>query len=180
MSSANKHIAVLLFLIAGATYVIGCHSSANPPPVAAGGRPIGVYAPNSSVNGTLYHLSPVDDDPVSVQDGRRLFVWYNCSGCHGTHGGGAIGPSLRDPVWRYGSSDAQIFNSIAQGRPQGMPTWGAKIPEIQIWELVAYIKSLGTSREPDPPLEPADEAVNNPLQYSSTAPGTPIARSRRQ
>jgi hypothetical protein len=33
----------------------------------------------------------------------------------------AWGPSLRDPVWLYGSSDAQVFDSIAKGRSKGMP-----------------------------------------------------------
>jgi hypothetical protein len=45
-----------------------------------------------------------------------------------------------------------------------MPAWGTKIPEQQIWELVAYIKTMGTPQEPDPPVEPADELVENPQQ----------------
>jgi hypothetical protein len=44
-----------------------------------------------------------------------------------------------------------------------MPSWGTKIPEQQIWELVAYIKSMGTPEEPDPPVEPANEMVGNPV-----------------
>jgi cytochrome c oxidase cbb3-type subunit III len=171
MSSASKYIAVL-FLAAGVACLGGCHSAANPPPVAAGGEPVGMYAPGSGgANGVLYRANPVENDPVSMQDGRRLFRWYNCYACHGPHGGGAIGPSLRDRVWRYGDSDDQIFASIAQGRPNGMPSWGKKIPEIQIWELVAYIKSMDTSREPDPPQEPANEATSDPKELSSTTPG---------
>lgn len=64
-----------------------------------------------------------------------------------------MGPSLRDPVWLYGDSDAQIFSSIAEGRSQGMPSWGSRIPEDQIWKLVAYIKTLNTPGEPDPPSD---------------------------
>jgi cytochrome c oxidase cbb3-type subunit 3 len=62
-----------------------------------------------------------------------------------------MGPSLRDAVWIYGGDDAHIYASIAQGRANGMPTWGAKIPEQEIWQLVAYIKSLRTPDEPEPP-----------------------------
>jgi cytochrome c oxidase cbb3-type subunit 3 len=62
-----------------------------------------------------------------------------------------MAPSLRDLDWIYGSSDAQIFNSIAEGRAHGMPAWGTKVPQKQIWELVAYIESLRTPMEPDPP-----------------------------
>ena len=108
--------------------------------------------------------NPFANDPVALQDGRRLFNWYNCSGCHGGHAGGGMGPSLRDPVWLYGNRDDQIFDTIAQGRSKGMPAWGTKIPEQQIWELVAYIKSMGTPQEPDPPVEPAEEEVPNPQQ----------------
>lgn len=73
-----------------------------------------------------------------------------------------MGPSLRDNVWLYGDRDDQIFDTIAEGRSNGMPAWGSKIPEDQIWQLVAYIKSMRTPQEPDPPVEPADERVPNP------------------
>ena len=57
--------------------------------------------------------NPYSNDPVALQDGRRLFNWYNCSGCHGGHAGGGMGPSLRDPDWLYGNRDDQIFDTIA-------------------------------------------------------------------
>jgi cytochrome c oxidase cbb3-type subunit 3 len=64
-----------------------------------------------------------------------------------------MGPSLRDQSWIYGSSDAEIFNSIAQGRSQGMPAWGTKLPTDQIWQLVSYVKTLRTDQEADPPSQ---------------------------
>jgi cytochrome c oxidase cbb3-type subunit 3 len=79
-----------------------------------------------------YRTNPLAGDPVALQDGRRLFNWYNGSGCHGGHAGGGMGPSFRDQVWLYGDRDDQIFDSIAQGRGQGMPAWGSKIPQTQI------------------------------------------------
>lgn len=95
--------------------------------------------------------NPYANDSSALVEGRKLFVQYNCSGCHGGHAGGGMGPSLRDPVWIYGSTDAAVFDSIAQGRSQGMPAWGTKLPQNQIWQLVAYVKSLRTPSEPDPP-----------------------------
>lgn len=130
-------------------------SSAPPVPTSVGPIPGPPTTPPERPN-------PLNGDPVALQDGRRLFDWYNCSGCHGGHAGGGMGPSLRDPVWLYGDRDDQIFDSIAEGRSKGMPAWGSRIPEHQIWELVAYIKSMGTPQEPDPPVEPADEEVPNP------------------
>lgn len=94
--------------------------------------------------------NPYANDRSAIGEGRRLFGWYNCSGCHGDHAGGGMGPSLRDSTWLYGGTAARIYRSIAQGRRNGMPTWG-KLPPDQIWKLVAYIKSLRTANEPDKP-----------------------------
>lgn len=95
--------------------------------------------------------NPYAGDNSVLSDGRRLFVWYNCAGCHGDHGGGGMGPSLRDSLWYYGGDDASIYASIAEGRRFGMPAWGTKIPQDQIWRLVTYIKSMRTPNEPDAP-----------------------------
>jgi cytochrome c oxidase cbb3-type subunit 3 len=90
-------------------------------------------------------------DPAGVAAGRSLFVAYNCSGCHGGHAGGGMGPSLRDEVWIYGGQDEDVFDSIAEGRANGMPAWGSLLSEQQLWMLTGYVKSLRTPREPDPP-----------------------------
>ena len=95
--------------------------------------------------------NPYGQQPNVLAEGRRLFVWFNCYGCHGGRGGGGMGPSLRDAAWLYGGRDPDIFNSIAEGRPHGMPAWGTKLPVEQMWKITAYIKSMGTPREPKPP-----------------------------
>lgn len=95
--------------------------------------------------------NPLDGDRGARQEGRTLFVRYNCYGCHGGRAGGGMGPSLRDPSWLYGSTPDRIFNSIAQGRGQGMPSWGGRLDEKQIWELTAYVSSLRTPDEPEAP-----------------------------
>ena len=77
----------------------------------------------------------------AISEGQRLYHWYHCSGCH-SNGGGGIGPALMDSVWTYGGSPNQIHASIVQGRPNGMPSWGGRIPDDQIWEIVAYVRSL--------------------------------------
>lgn len=95
--------------------------------------------------------NPLGEQAATLVAGRRLFLRMNCAGCHGEHGGGGMGPSLRDPVWLYGRRNSQIFDSIAHGRGKGMPAWGTRLPEAEIWKLVGYIKSLRTPREPEPP-----------------------------
>jgi cytochrome c oxidase cbb3-type subunit III len=95
--------------------------------------------------------NPFEGDDAAVVAGRKLFVSFNCSGCHGGRAGGGMGPSLRDEDWMYGSEPADIFDSIAKGRAHGMPAWGVLMPPQYIWQLVSYIESLRTAREPDPP-----------------------------
>lgn len=83
-----------------------------------------------------------------AQEGRKLFIQYNCYSCHGGLAGGAMGPSLRDTTWKYGGSDQQIYASIHDGRPMGMPTWGSTLSDAQIKELIQYIRSMRTPDEP--------------------------------
>jgi cytochrome c oxidase cbb3-type subunit III len=78
----------------------------------------------------------------SVSEGQRLFEWFNCSGCHGGGGGGHIGPPLTDAQWRYGSTIEDVYHSIADGRPNGMPAFRGLIVHEQIWQLSAYVLSL--------------------------------------
>ena len=88
-------------------------------------------------------------DAIAAKQG--LFVSMNCAGCHSGYAGGGMGPSLRDSLWIHGGSDAQVYASIAEGRANGMPAWGAMLPPDQIWRIVAYLRTLGTDAEPDPP-----------------------------
>jgi cytochrome c oxidase cbb3-type subunit 3 len=140
------------FLIAAAAS--GCRGREPADIAAAAAMPVmqNPVGPVPGPGGFVTQISnPYGNDAAALQQGRALFVVMNCSGCHGGHAGGGMGPSLRDVDWIYGSGDADIFNSIAQGRANGMPAWGTRIPEQSIWMLVAYVKSLRTQREPDPP-----------------------------
>lgn len=85
--------------------------------------------------------NPYESSAYAQSEGQRLFGWYNCSGCH-ANGGGAIGPALMDDEWIYGSSPDQIYATIVQGRPNGMPSFAGKIPSPQIWQIVTYVRSL--------------------------------------
>lgn len=77
----------------------------------------------------------------TVAEGKRLYSAYNCVGCH-AQGGGGIGPALMDAEWIYGSSLEQIHSTIVQGRPNGMPSFAGKIPDYQVWEIAAYVRSM--------------------------------------
>lgn len=86
--------------------------------------------------------NPYAGDAEAIAAGKRHFAAFNCAGCHAPLGGGGMGPPLSDDTWIYGSAPAQIFLTILHGRPEGMPAFGAMLPERTIWELVAYIDTL--------------------------------------
>lgn len=81
-------------------------------------------------------------DAFDVAQGKRLYTWMNCVGCH-SHGGGGIGVRLDDSEWRYGGKLQQIYSSIRDGRPNGMPAWRARLTDQQMWQLAAYVRSMG-------------------------------------
>jgi cytochrome c oxidase cbb3-type subunit 3 len=85
--------------------------------------------------------SPYDYNAYAIAQGKQLYEWFNCTGCH-AQGGGAIGPPLMDDKWIYGSAPENIFATIVEGRPNGMPSFRGKIPTQQVWQLVAYVRSM--------------------------------------
>jgi cytochrome c oxidase cbb3-type subunit III len=82
-----------------------------------------------------------DERAYDTNEGKRLFVQYNCSGCH-FNGGGGIGPALMDAQWIYGDQPENIYATIVEGRPNGMPSFRSKIPDNQVWQLAAYVRSM--------------------------------------
>lgn len=118
-------------------------------------------------------------DAYDVSEGKRLFQWFNCNGCH-ANGGGDKGPALMDDKWLYGGEIENIYASIVQGRPNGMPTFRNKIPEQQVWQLAAYVRSLSgqlrkdveSGRQDDMNAKPSEQrmlrGVPGSAQPSST------------
>jgi cytochrome c oxidase cbb3-type subunit 3 len=47
-----------------------------------------------------------------------------------------------DAKWIYGGTPQQIYDTIVQGRPNGMPSFRGKIPRFQVWEIVTYVRSM--------------------------------------
>jgi cytochrome c oxidase cbb3-type subunit 3 len=107
-----------------------------------------------------------EENAYAVSQGKQLFDQYNCTGCH-SHGGGGMGPPLMDEKWIYGSRPEQIFSTIVEGRPNGMPSFRGKIPDYQVWELAAYVRSMAGLVSKD--VAPArDDAMSGKQPESST------------
>ena len=120
-----------------------------------------------------------DDNAYHTSEGAALFEQMNCSGCH-ANGGGSMGPALMDDEWTYGSQPSQIFASIAEGRPNGMPTWKYRLTNQQIWQLVAYVRSLSgltpkgarPGRTDHMSIKPAPMQTPNAKPKNSGLPGS--------
>lgn len=116
----------------------------------------------------------------AVAEGKRLFAWYNCAGCHAPGGGGAMGPPLTDTEWIYGSEPADVFASIVEGRANGMPSFRGRLSNEDTWKLVAWVRTLGrlTPRDVWPARgdELAEAQRDGPRGDSDAAPAAPGQR----
>ncbi|MDX1751235.1 cytochrome c [Methylophaga sp.] len=109
---------------------------------------------SSSNKGSKYQ-----NDPAHIAAGKRLYMENNCVGCH-FRGGGGIGPPFLDDDWHHGGKIEQIYSSIHNGLPDGMPAWKGRLKEEQIWQLAAYVKAFETDAPmPDGPTEPVKRSA---------------------
>lgn len=114
--------------------------------------------------------NPYADNAWAVSEGQRLFRWFNCQGCH-ANGGGGMGPALMDAKWIYGREPDNIFATIMEGRPNGMPSFRGRINEQQAWQLAAYVAALAGQLRKD--VEPGRQDhldKNTPPQSTENPP----------
>jgi cytochrome c oxidase cbb3-type subunit 3 len=114
----------------------------------------------AAVREHLPDVNPYHGNPAAIAEGQKVFTEI-CVACHKPDGSGLVGPSLVDPYWKYGHSDAELFETVSGGRPLGMPPWGPVLGSEKIWKVLAYVETLPKSDEP---------GVGAP---GYTAPGTP-------
>ncbi len=79
--------------------------------------------------------------PGDPQAGEQLFAQH-CAHCHGADARGQIGPDLTRKEFKYGKSAEELTESIAEGRPGGMPAFDSQLSKSQTADLAAYILSL--------------------------------------
>lgn len=150
----------------------GSHSGEAVAAVPASNQGVIDSALEPGVNHTLVTVDPraaaYYDNAEAVNAGKQLFKQYNCSGCH-SNGGGGMGPSLMDGEWIYGGRLEQIHQTLVEGRPNGMPSWGGKVSDPQLWQLSAYVRSMS--------LPQTLAAQNGPTPSQTPAP---VPRSAEQ
>jgi cytochrome c6 len=89
--------------------------------------------------------------PLRAQDAAALYK-SKCAACHGPDGTGntPTGKSLGVTDLTSGDvqkqTDAQLTDSIANGKGKKMPAYKGKLTDDQIKDLVAYIRDLAKKK----------------------------------
>lgn len=82
-------------------------------------------------------------EPSDLNAGKSIFT-QSCATCHNPDGEGisGSGPNLTDKYWIYGYEMKDVFTTIENGRPGGMPEHGSKFTPIQIQQVASYVLQL--------------------------------------
>jgi mono/diheme cytochrome c family protein len=98
---------------------------------------------------SLRNPVPYTDDAVAR--GRKHYLRL-CQTCHGFDGRALENidyeaADLTNPeVWRFGTTDGDLFRNTKEGAGQDMPPFGARLEDREIWELVHYLRSIGPEK----------------------------------
>lgn len=86
--------------------------------------------------------SPYHEQAEALAAGRRVFV-DRCSHCHGENAEGTKKrPPLKSERVQQQASEGDLHWLLVNGNMRkGMPSW-AKLPDQQLWQVIAYLKSL--------------------------------------
>ena len=89
--------------------------------------------------------NPLAQDPKAAEEGRVAFRG-SCSLCHGIKGEGGRGPDLTVSAYATGTSDADLYNAVANGvAGTEMAGFAARFESDDIWRLVSYVRSIAGS-----------------------------------
>jgi mono/diheme cytochrome c family protein len=86
--------------------------------------------------------SPYHDQADAIAAGRRIFL-DRCSHCHGESAEGTKKrPPLKSERVQLQASEGDLHWLLVNGNMRkGMPSW-ARLPDQQLWQVIAYLKSL--------------------------------------
>lgn len=90
------------------------------------------------------HTSPADQAA-----GAKIFRSH-CAPCHGAAAQGGSGPNLSTGVFFHGGKDADLYRTVTEGVP-GTAMPGTFFDGTQVWQIVAYLRSLQRTNGSDAP-----------------------------
>jgi len=86
--------------------------------------------------------NPYKGSAHELEEGKALYSEH-CAACHGDNAEGGIAPPLAGvSEYIYGGNDKDLYESVMEGRPGGMPPFKATLGGKKVWEVLAYIDSL--------------------------------------
>lgn len=87
-------------------------------------------------------IETLQADPAIMASAKRVYIQH-CSACHGVDGQGQVSrfPNLRDGIWQWGGSEADIENTLKNGRQGIMIGWENTLGKEGVTQLVDYIRS---------------------------------------
>lgn len=122
------------------------------------------------------------DDPP----GAKLYATY-CGACHGAAGKGGFAPAIGSSDYLTAKDDATLVQITGEGKAgSGMPAWnkskGGTLTDVQIKDIVAYLRSLApsSSNTPAPVVTTTNTSLRVFMQtkmtlvQSATADGRPL------
>jgi cytochrome c oxidase cbb3-type subunit 3 len=178
MSSRSRNsllVPAIAALALGACQREARHSSSQPigGAIPAGESPDTIHPGGGSPPPPDPRAAKYDNNAPALAEGQALYTQMNCVGCH-AHGGGGMGPALMDAAWIYGSEPQQVYATIVNGGPNGMPPFGGKLTDPEIWQLVAYVRALSGERlRRDVRPSRDDHLQVRPSEQSGPPPRTP-------
>jgi len=80
-------------------------------------------------------------DKEAIKEGKEIFA-NTCAPCHNADATGGIGPNLTVATLKFGTNQKDIYESIAKGRPNGMPSFLPQIGSEKISKVEAFLDTL--------------------------------------
>jgi cytochrome c oxidase cbb3-type subunit 3 len=115
--------------------------------------------------------NPLANDPKASKLGEFQFR-SNCAFCHGLGArGGGRGPDLTRAQKRHGNADADLFRTINEGvpgtamPPNGATQQGVGMTDTEIWQVIAYIRSVQVKT----PAQPSGDAAHGKQLFYGAA-----------
>jgi cytochrome c oxidase cbb3-type subunit III len=103
----------------------------------------------------------------AITAGQKLYAG-SCAGCHGPSGQGGRGPNLVQRGAWHPLGDEGLYQTIEKG-VAGADMPPTKLPEAQLWQLVAFVRSL-TVPAAESPL-PGDPQAGESLFWGQAGCG---------
>lgn len=93
-------------------------------------------APSAGTAAAVAIAIPRGDHGIA-EEGEHLYE-ANCMACHGKEMEGGIGPNLKGAL-KYGEGDAELYASVSDGRPGGMPAFAQQLGKERILKILAHL-----------------------------------------